>query len=41
MRRRLAEAALMADRIHRDTLVLINLYARDAEERGQQLVVHT
>ena len=31
----------MADRIHRDTLVLINLYARDAEERGQQLVVHT
>jgi len=38
--RRLAEAALVADHIHCDTLVLINLYARDAEERGQQLVAY-
>ena len=31
--RRIGAAALVADRIHRETLVLINLYARDAEEQ--------
>jgi hypothetical protein len=33
--RRVAAAALVADCIHRETLVLINMYARDAEERSQ------
>ena len=35
--RRLSAASLVADRIHRETLVLINLYARDAEEHRRAI----
>lgn len=35
--RRLAAAALVADCIHRETLVLINLYARDLEEHKKAI----
>ena len=35
--RRISTVALVADRIHRKTLVLINLYARDAEEQKRAI----
>jgi hypothetical protein len=35
--RRMSEAALVADCIHRDVLTLINLYARDADENARPI----